>query len=60
VAASALAATAGVTAPQRRVVVLRALGGQVEAVMQLLAAVRAAWRLAAWDLQAEPPRIWRT
>jgi urease accessory protein len=60
VAGSALAATAGVTSPHRRVLVLRVLGGQVEAVMQLLAAVRAAWRQAGWDLLAEPPRIWRT
>ncbi len=56
----ALAATAGVTSPQSRVVVVRALAGQVETVMQLLAAVRAAWRQAAWDLDAAPPRIWRT
>jgi urease accessory protein len=60
VAGSALAACAGVTSPQSRVVVLRALAGQVEAVMQLLTAVRAAWRQAAWSLGAEPPRIWRT
>ncbi len=60
VAGSALAATAGVTSPQNRVVVLRALAGQVEPVMQLLASARAAWRQAAWELAGEPPRIWRT
>jgi urease accessory protein len=60
VAGSALAATAGVTSVHGRVLVLRALGRQVETVMQLLTAVRAAWRQTAWDLQAEPPRIWRT
>jgi urease accessory protein len=56
----ALAATAGVTAPQAGVVVLRALAARVEPAMQLLAAVRAAWRAEAWGLAAEPPRIWRT
>ncbi len=60
VAGSALAATAGVTSPQSRVLVLRALAGQVETAMHLLTAVRAAWRQAAWGLAAEPPRIWRT
>ena len=56
----ALAATAGATAPQPGVVLLRVLAGRVEPVMQLLAAVRAAWRERAWGLAAEPPRIWRT
>jgi urease accessory protein len=56
----ALAPRAGVTAPQSRVLVLRVLAPQVEPAMQLLAAVRAAWRREAWGLHAEPPRIWRT
>jgi urease accessory protein len=56
----ALAGTAGATAPQSSVVVLRVLAGRVEPVMQLFAAVRAAWRREAWGLAAEPPRIWRT
>ena len=56
----ALAARAGATAPQSRVLVLRVLAPQVEPAMQLLAAVRAAWRHEAWGLNAEPPRIWRT
>lgn len=56
----ALSATAGATAPQPGVVLLRALAPRVEPVMQLLAAVRAAWRRAAWGLAAEPPRVWRT
>jgi urease accessory protein len=60
IAGSAVSATAGATSPQRGLVVLRALAGQVETVMQLLVAVRAAWRQSAWDLAAEPPRIWRT
>lgn len=56
----ALAPRAGVTAPQSRVMVMRVLAAQVEPAMQLLAAVRAAWRWEAWGLKAEPPRIWRT
>lgn len=56
----ALAATAGVTAVQPAVVVLRVLAPRVEPAMQLLAQVRAAWRQQAWGLAAEPPRIWRT
>jgi urease accessory protein len=58
--ADPLAATAGVTAVQPSVLVLRALARGVEPAMQLLARVRAAWRMAAWGLAAEPPRIWRT
>ncbi len=60
IASSTLAATAGVTSPHSSVLVLRALAGQAETAMQLLAAVRAAWRQVAWGLAAEPPRIWRT
>lgn len=60
IAGHALAPTAGVTAPQPAVLVLRLLAPRVEAAMQLLAQVRAAWRLEAWGLAAEPPRIWRT
>ena len=56
----ALAASAGVTSPQSRVVVLRVLAQGVEPAMALLARVRAAWRQAAWGLAAAPPRIWRT
>jgi urease accessory protein len=58
--ADALRAWAGATAPQGSVLVLRVLAGKVEPAMQLLAAVRAAWRAEAWGLAAEPPRIWRT
>lgn len=60
VAAHTLAATAGVTAPQPSVLVLRLLAPRLEAAMALLAQVRAAWRLEAWGLAAAPPRIWRT
>lgn len=51
---------AGVTAPNQRVLVLRVLAERVESAMQLLQAVRAAWRATAWSLAAEPPRVWRT
>jgi urease accessory protein len=50
----------GVSSPQVQVVVARALGPRVEPVMALLAALHAAWRRAAWALDAEPPRVWRT
>jgi urease accessory protein len=62
-AREAIAATglaAGVTAAHPQVLVLRVLTPQVEPAMQLLKAVRGAWRQAAWGLAAEPPRIWRT
>ena len=54
------AGQAGVTASHAQVVVLRVLAARVEPAMQLLQAVRAAWRRSAWELAAEPPRIWRT
>jgi len=57
---SELAAQAGATSPQARVVVLRALADRVEPAMALLGHVRATWRQVAWALSAEPPRIWRT
>lgn len=59
-AGHALSATAGVTAVQPSVLVLRVLAPGVEPAMELLSRVRAAWRQAAWRLPAEPPRIWRT
>ena len=59
-AAHPLAATAGATSPQTRVIVLRVLAPRVEPAMQLLAQVRAAWRGVAWGLAGEPPRIWQT
>lgn len=51
---------AGASAPNDHVVVLRALGPRVEPLMQRLAAVRAGWRQAAWDLAPCAPRVWRT
>ncbi len=59
-AASPLAATAGCTSPDDRLVLLRVLAHQVEPAMALLQAVRAAWRQARWGLQAQAPRLWRT
>ena len=55
-----LSAHAGATAPQDRVVVLRVLAHRVEPAMQLFKQVWAAWRGAAWQLDATPPRLWRT
>ncbi|MFT3819643.1 MAG: urease accessory protein UreD [Rubrivivax sp.] len=51
---------AGVSAVHERVVVLRLLAARVEPAMQLLQAVRAAWRGIAWGLAPNPPRVWRT
>ena len=55
-----LRATAGATAPCAEVVVVRALALRVEPAMQLLQAVWAAWRQAAWALPACRPRVWQT
>lgn len=51
---------AGATSPHAGLVVVRVLAPRVEPAMRLLQAVRAAWRLAAWGLQAQPPRVWAT
>ena len=51
---------AGATSPHPGLVVVRVLAPRVEPAMRLLQAVRAAWRLAAWGLQAQPPRVWAT
>lgn len=59
-AGSPLSATAGVTAPHARTVVLRVLADRVEPAMQALIAVRNAWRLTAWQQAPHVPRIWRT
>ena len=60
IATSALPTTAGVSAPAESLLVLRALGHQVEPVMALLRQVWAAWRQIHWGLAACPPRVWRT
>jgi urease accessory protein len=57
---SALAARAGVTAPQPGLLLLRALAPGVEAATALLREVRARWRRLAWQMEGAAPRIWRT
>lgn len=59
-AASPLAASAGATSPHAGVVVVRVLAARVEPALALLIGVRAAWRRAAWSLDAVPPRVWQT
>ena len=53
-----LAASAGATSPNPQVVVVRVLAPQVEAAMELLRAIRVAWRAELWQLGAGVPRIW--
>jgi urease accessory protein len=53
-----LAATAGATAPGPRVIVVRVLAPLVEPAMQLLQAVRRAWRPLLWNVPAADPRGW--
>ncbi len=55
-----LARQAGATAPNDRVVVLRAVAERVEPLMDLFKAVRNSWRAQAWALEAVAPRIWTT
>ncbi len=56
--AHSLKATAGATSPNAQMVVVRVLAPQVEPAMQLLKAVRVAWREVMWGLKGEAPRIW--
>jgi urease accessory protein len=58
--AHALAASAGATAPQDGVVVMRALAERVEPAMDLLVRIWRAWRPIAWGLDASLPRVWST
>ena len=58
IAGHALAATAGATSPNNQVIVVRALAPVVEPAMQLLRAVRNAWRQELWSLPPCSPRIW--
>jgi len=58
IASQPLQATAGVTAPNAQVLVLRALCDQVEPAMGLLKAVWAAWRVELWNMPGVLPRIW--
>jgi urease accessory protein len=56
----ALQASAGASAPQAQVIVVRVLAPRVEPAMALLTRIWSAWRLAAWNLEACVPRVWRT
>jgi len=58
--AHALHAQAGATSPNDHVVLVRVLAPLVEPAMDLLRRVRGAWREHAWQLTAQPPRIWAT
>jgi urease accessory protein len=58
IAASPLAATAGVSAADEGVVVCRVLAPRVEPLFRLARAVRAAWRQTLWQLPEAPPRLW--
>jgi urease accessory protein len=60
IAGDASGCAAGATSTHAGVVLLRVLAQRVESLMALLASVRAAWRAQAWQLAANPPRIWRT
>lgn len=51
---------AGATSPFPGLLLLRVLAQRVEPAFALFAAVRAAWRRIAWQMDAPPPRIWRT
>lgn len=53
-----LAATAGATGADARLIVVRILAPVVEPAMDLMRRVRAAWRATAWNLPAAAPRIW--
>jgi urease accessory protein len=53
-----LAASAGATAPGNRIIVVRVLGPLVEPALELLKAIRSAWRQALWNLPATDPRGW--
>jgi urease accessory protein len=53
-----LASSAGATAPGPRVVVTRVLAPLVEPALQLMKAVRRAWRPLLWDLRGAEPRGW--
>ena len=49
----------GVTSPNDRVVVLRALAPRVEPVFEMFKQLRAAWHQALWGEPATLPRLWR-
>lgn len=58
IAAHPLAGTSGATSPNPQVVLVRVLAPAVEPAVQLLRAVRRAWRQSLWEIQGAEPRIW--
>lgn len=52
--------TAGVTAPNPQMVMLRLVSPLVEQAMNLLKSVRTAWRNQLWGMTDTSPRIWAT
>jgi urease accessory protein len=56
--AHALRETAGATAPGPRVLAVRVLAPVVEPALDLLKAVRDAWRPLLWEMAAVRPRTW--
>ena len=58
IGANALAPMAGATAPGPRVVVVRVLSPLVEPALNLLKAIRDAWRRGLWELPPTQPRTW--
>ena len=59
-AASELHGSAGATALEPGLLVVRVLARRVEPLLALLRGVRAAWRRQAWGLDEAAPRVWRT
>jgi urease accessory protein len=59
-ARSELAAMAGATAIDPRLVLLRVLAPRIEPLFALMSQARAAWRQQVWQMQAATPRVWRT
>lgn len=56
--AHALAPSAAATAPNPRVVVVRALCAMTEPALGLLLQLRGAWRRLLWQMPGDPPRVW--
>ena len=56
--AHSLRDTAGATAPNPRVLVVRVLSPVVEPAMDLLKNLWAVWRTALWGLNVQRPRTW--
>jgi len=50
----------GITSPQPRVVVARALAAHAEPLARAMTQVWAAWRRAMWAIEPCAPRVWRT